>query len=863
MNQSVRSLMLPMFAVIALGHLAAIDSHGAETGFTAGPTVTKNGERVTIAFAVSAPVDCAVYVYDAEGKVVRHLAAGMLGEKAAAPFQPGLAQSLEWDGLDDRGVQADGGPFQVRVGLGLMLEPERLFAEQRLPKVQTLAVGPGGELFALGSLPSFHKGDGTPTCRVYARDGKYLRTIMPWPAELPAEKMAGFRTIEVAGQGRIPFVHHGENRSFYPGLREPNRGYGVVTKSGTLHFVYSGNATKAGYAEAGPAHLFRVESDGGCPPQGFVGPRLAANGGKTPFPALALSPDEKILYATGFGDEGTVWKLAMPAATEPTPFIENLDDPRGLAVDGAGNVYVAERGKNRIVAYKPDGTRAGEVAVDRPDGIAVHRKTGAIYALMGGHSSTLVKISGLQDGKVVATIDFPVGTAARRHAGRRPVLALDDRGETPVVWVASLCGYSDWQLQRVEVAGDEFTSREIAPEGFADLISEISIHPEEDLLLVRQGGMNATFAVLNPRTGDLERLDFTKPGRFAYHGDALTFGGDGHLYFQTRGTKIAYNPAKGLYRYALDEDRLGTSLAPWSGDAPHLQTTLGSLHMMARGMHTNARGDGAMLIETRDLARRGVYHVLTFGPDGRVKEERAISGLPGGGTASVRIDNAGNIYVADASRPHGHVLRPELTGQVPAERRLTDGGSNWYPAMTGSIIKFKPGGGRIGTQEEGTKVTIGFGGDETTITKGNPQSGEERILEFGGTATLEGAIWQREVVSLVPLTTGTGGNYTCSCEQLRFALDGFGRVFAPDTLRFQLAVVDTNGELIGRFGNYGNRDEQRGESRAKRSGKPALRFAWPRLVAANDHAVYVYDDVNGALLRAPIAYATEKSVAIE
>ncbi|MEX0700812.1 MAG: hypothetical protein WD069_01840 [Planctomycetales bacterium] len=846
--------LLPAFASIVFGLASAA---AAEPRFAAGPTVTQDGERATIAFTVSEPIDCAVYILDAQGNTVRHLAAGVLGENAAAaPFQRGLAQSLVWDGLNDRGEKAAGGPFQVRVGLGLTLAPDRLYGKRGFPRVQTLAVGPGGELFALGWLPGFHAGDGTPVCRVYDRQGKYLRTIMPWPADLPAEKTAGFGAIRLPDQGQIPFVHHGENRSFYPGLREPNRGYGVVTKSGTFHFIYSGKADKAGYAEPGPAHLLRVEPDGGCPPQGFVGTRLVANGGRNAFPSLALAPDEKTLYVTGIGDEGTVWKLAMPAADKPEVFVKELDDPRGLSVDGAGNVYVAERGKDRIAVFRPYGTAAGEVAVEQPDGIAVHLRSGAIYALVGPLSSTLAKLSGWKEGKVLASMDFPAGAAAQRHAGRRPVLALDDQAERPIVWVASLCGFSGWQLQRVEDAGTEFEAREIAPEGFAGLISEISIHPQQDQLLVRQGGMNPTFAVLDPKSGDLEPLDFAKPGKFVYHGEALAFGGDGCLYFQTRGTSINYNPAKGLYRFALDADALELKPAPWPSGDDHLRTTEGSLHMMARGMHTNARGEGAMLIESRSLARRGVYHVLTFGPDGQVRDERAIAGLPGGGSASVRIDNAGNIYVADASKPHGHVVRPEFQGQAPEDQRLPSGGRNWYPAMSGSIIKFPPGGGRIGAQAAGTKVTIGYGGDETTRTIRHPDNGQERTLEFGGAATLEGALWQREVVSLVPLTAGGGGAYSCSCEQLRFAVDGFGRIFAPDTLRFQLAVLDTNGELIGRFGNYGDAD-------AQPANGAALRFAWPRLIAANSRTLYVYDDVNGALLRAEIAYQAEKTAAMD
>jgi hypothetical protein len=87
---------------------------------------------------------------------------------------------------------------------------------------------------------------------------------------------------------------------------------------------------------------------------------------------------------------------------------------------------------------------------------------------------------------------------------------------------------------------------------------------------------------------------------------------------------------------------------------------------------------------------------------------------------------------------------------------------------------------------------------------------------------------------------------------MRFEVDGFGRVFAPDTVRFQAVVLDTGGNLIGRFGTYGNIDSQT-------AGGAALRFAWPEYVLASDEAVYVGDVVNRSILRAQISYRAEET----
>ena len=60
------------------------------------------------------------WLFDAGGAIVRHLAAGVLGENAPEPLKASsLEQTLVWDGKDDDGLPAAGGPFTVRVALAL------------------------------------------------------------------------------------------------------------------------------------------------------------------------------------------------------------------------------------------------------------------------------------------------------------------------------------------------------------------------------------------------------------------------------------------------------------------------------------------------------------------------------------------------------------------------------------------------------------------------------------------------------------------------------------------------------------------------------------------------------------------------
>src|SRR5262249_50311676 len=72
--------------------------------FTKKPTAVKSGDKVKIEFAVDRNTDVAVYVEDTQGKVIRHLAGGVLGKNPPEPLKANsLAQSLEWDGKDNFG----------------------------------------------------------------------------------------------------------------------------------------------------------------------------------------------------------------------------------------------------------------------------------------------------------------------------------------------------------------------------------------------------------------------------------------------------------------------------------------------------------------------------------------------------------------------------------------------------------------------------------------------------------------------------------------------------------------------------------------------------------------------------------------
>ena len=76
-----------------------------------------------------------------------------------------------------------------------------------------------------------------------------------------------------------------------------------------------------------------------------------------------------------------------------------FDEPRGIAVDGAGNIYVADTGNGRIEKFSPNGTFVTSIATLDPNGIAIDR-AGNIYVAEIGSKHRVQKLR--PDGTLIA-----------------------------------------------------------------------------------------------------------------------------------------------------------------------------------------------------------------------------------------------------------------------------------------------------------------------------------------------------------------------------------------------------------------------------------------------------------------------------
>jgi hypothetical protein len=322
------ALCLCAFVPLCLPSAAAAE---APPKFTAKPAAAKSADGKTkIDFAVDRETDVAVFVENGGGKVVRHLVAGVLGQKAPPPLKPGLAQSVEWDGKADYGKDAGSGPFKVRVALGLGAKYDKVLVSDpyTLGGVNALAVAPDGTLCLMMGCGGTGPVWSGQQMVAFNRDGTYQRMLMPFASDLKGEEVKGFDTVEVDGRP-APLVHAISARSFYAASTPRKAGLAVTPDGKVL--------TLAGF------NIGALDLRGGCPWGSYLGPKLLAlvRGRFTGRPFIAASADGKAAYVSGLMDYlpdkkppevsfAAVYRVTLPGRGPAEPF---FGDPKQAGND--------------------------------------------------------------------------------------------------------------------------------------------------------------------------------------------------------------------------------------------------------------------------------------------------------------------------------------------------------------------------------------------------------------------------------------------------------------------------------------------------------------------------------------------------
>ncbi|MCG3178382.1 MAG: hypothetical protein BIFFINMI_00709 [Phycisphaerae bacterium] len=836
-------------------------------------SVARAGDKVEISFTASAARDVEVAVVDKDGRVVRHLVAGLLGDNPPPPLVKGLRQKLVWDGRDDAGAAAGTGPFVVRVRLGSTPKVQTIVGRDGntlAAGVASMVCSPSGELFVLAS-DSFR---GRSDMSVFDRNGKYLRTIMPYSADTPADRTESVGHLLVNGE-RLPIVFNGLSHCLSPmvnGIKPQNmawnpKGYLVLA---------SGIGTMADHG--GLRHLLAMDPFGGAP-QGvnFVGPQLRAGrdrsiGGEGEastrwFDHIAVSPDGKSVYLTSWSDSrywknrNGVWRLSWSdpqaaalflGADEPGDDATHFNDPEGLAVDKAGNLYVCDRGNDRIAVFSPDGKRLTAFAAPQPEQIAVHPGTGAIYVLSHQlpkdkrtvHPTTLLKFAAISGQAAPAKLAELSGLSIS-------TIALDASADPAKVWVYGPVSKETpgprLQLRAAVDAGDKF---EVGPavnngNGLAEPMY-VAGDTERNRVYVYQGSV--------------KRIDLS----------------DGAAREFTRGTDLALDRAGNVYvmdgygtnsmsRYTPDGKPLPFASAgsnkikvtPYRGYGPSLGL---------QGLAVRANGD-IYVAGSSNYGTAGVYggRINVYNPDGSLKKERIIDGM-GYGECGLGVDAAGNLYVGVNLKPAGHPYPDGFNDKLP------DKGWTWYRAERpipwrytyynaylfhwGGVLKFGPDGGAFYGQHPWNLARKDYG--EPTVydqlAKAPAGSISYRSAYLGYEVRVAGSQWYYQGAGIIP-SSGDGlmPDPGCVCYNSHLTADEYGRTFAPDCFRFGVQMLDAAGNHIARIGSYGNADDSR----------KSLAFAWPSFVSVNGGRLYVSDQANRQIVVVDFDYAAQATCPVK
>lgn len=839
---------------------------GPAPSFAEEPAAARKGRKVKITFAARRPTDCAVWILDAKGNPVRHLAAGVLGKDAPPPLAKGsLRQELAWDGNDDRGEPAAGGPFTVRVGLGTRARFERIIGRdpQWVGDIYALAAGPEGNLYAFCSRG---------IC-VFDRQGAYLRQIVPAPAELPLARLKGLGPVRLA-DGGVCFTRE----YLLPGKMK-YVGSMALTPRGQLLLPSHGPY---------PRRLARIGVDGSVPAGAFdTKLTMLADVG---YLYLAVSPDGKTLYLSGAeagyrGDDArkascrqAVYRLRLDG---PGPAEIMLGDdenwggpgfyvnhPKGLAVDPRGRLYVCNYGGDNVAVYTPRGGLLRTIKVKHPQQVAVDPGTGQLYVLAGeelgyekygyAFEATLLEARLLRlspAGKVERKMKLrpPYVRAGKTRPGPSFQLrfAADFSGQRPVLWLGVAhpsAREATWNLLRIEDGAAGFSpGREVCPqpkEALVDPPLQLALDRRRDVLYVHDACRRLLQSRLARFRGDGEALPpllLGEPGQEPYNFSEISLGPDGNIY--TAAWQGLWGGGRKTRLMRFDLSGRPVPFPEGSEEARLLVGAIkGARGHSSRGLSVSPRGEVYVLYYDGGRPERGrqpwergwdlCTALARFSPGGKLRDRRLIAYLRSGAQC-VRVDRAGGIYVGENTMPAGVAYPRELARSLPDPfkreyvARLEDGSADPLLRWMGSVIKFGPGGGRVEGLPEGTRAPAA-GRPAGDLWRPAPEV--QWFLHNDNRLRMTGAEWQYHGFAPLPAQyQGVTHVERCVCRAGRFDLDEFDRVFVPDSLRHRVTVLDPAGNVVTRFGGHGNRDSE----------GPGIGLADPWWVAAAADRAYI------------------------
>jgi len=641
------------------------------------------------------------------------------------------------------------------------------------------------------------------------------------------------------------------------------------------------------------------------------------HGGKvvTPFPvhSAVFAPDGKRLYLTGAYKNVQPPFAAMPMRPEyrhgvyqmdytgseppklwlggdkPGKGNKEFDHPSWVCVDAKGRVYIADNHNDRVQVFSPEGELLKTVPVKGPAVVEVHPKTQELYVfswtMAAGH-----ECAGGRAYKVPAVLRVfePFPGAALKWETPLPLenykgmsRGLVDGGFTDEMPLrAALDGYSDpttiWlvpgqmgtshlsrNFQVYEVQTNKLVRRAVFNDEVCKAVGfweptfnqKLYVDPQSGFLYSAEIACGkATLIRIDPNTGKVAGVPLP------YGPNDLAFDTQGHILLRCdrvigrfllrdmREVPFDYGEERGAKYSSFTKGGNLISALVLPGNR--------SVNWQENGMGVNAQGEIAVsAVNSAKKGARTMGHYdrpvainmdgINYVPDiypGRYRYSDIHvfdkHGKP------VRMDIAGQ------GCPNGHTTLMDSRGDIyfqTTRARMYDGKP--VEPLSGSLIKFKRNRGRF----------LHPHGDIALPDNLRPNFPPQ----------LTGGFWVQDAEWIYPGAGFARDSPPCNCWMTQTGLDLLNRSFVPQYIRCQVAVLDSNGNLIMQIGRYGNVDDGTPlvadgpvRSQPPRSiGGDEVSLMFPNFVATHsDHRLFISDIANGRILSVKLDYHTSERV---
>lgn len=606
----------------------------------------------------------------------------------------------------------------------------------------------------------------------------------------------------------------------------------------------------------------------------------------------------------------------------------------GVACDNRGNVCVANYVRDVIEVYDPQAKLVKTIPARKPTYLFVNPKNGELYVFswyVGGHTwgmvpelkaqigqvvqPTLTVLKSVDDPKPVVSYPLP-GLGPRKGTadcwgdttGGTDIRAAVDFWTDPVsVWLVPAGGRSydpsegghgiefksawdrsglllmqpkDGKLEVKQDFGKE-TIKSVKRQRVDCGHQRLQVNPANRKLYVTEreagvgGGGFKNLIEVDPVSGAVREI----PIPLDTWAEDLAFDIDGNVYLRQ------IYPQR-VMRYDLASWRE----IPWDygEQANDMNRKIESaLILPARttvcasegGLWVSPRGHIAVSCSTgskgQDVLAGLIRRNQSVAPDGKRYEPavypgRCFSSI----TATVQIwDQHGKVVVEDAvpgmSQVDGLAIdQSDNVYVMSCIPRVWDG-KKYFNWLTGTMIKVP----------SRKSKWLSLAGLVPLPEADRPKRSPDISGYTMGDVWVEGAEWFYGGVGNCSLKVATG----CICwQQSRFTLDYFARSFAPEMDQFSVAVLDSNGNLIMRIGQYGNADDgmplvKADDGRRTTAGGPRVAPPHPRplggdevalmhgchVATLSDRYLYIGDVGNARIVQVKLGYQAEERVALK